>query len=93
MKVTLVLTLALATTAPCFGQASQSDSQSNTVVVYGRALDLIGEAASVSEGVVDGAPINNRTHGHRQGFDTGGEVCTVIEVEPAQEILVGFAFA
>ncbi|RYG37763.1 MAG: TonB-dependent receptor [Burkholderiales bacterium] len=121
MRVVFSLATALAFTIPCHAQPV-SGGDDDTVVVYGRAIDLIGEAASASEGIVgyadfqdrplsragelvevipgaiatqhsgegkanqyflrgfnldhgtdfsasiDGVPINNRTHGHGQGY-------------------------
>jgi len=121
MRVVLSLALALAFAIPCHAQSISGDDD-DTVVVYGRAIDLIGEAVSASEGIVgyadfqdrplsragelvevipgaiatqhsgegkanqyflrgfnldhgtdfsasiDGVPINNRTHGHGQGY-------------------------
>lgn len=121
MKTAIVVAAALAAVLPCNAQTARS-SDDDTVVVYGRALDLIGEATTASEGIVgysdfrdrpltragelvevipgavatqhsgegkanqyflrgfnldhgtdfsasiDGVPINNRTHGHGQGY-------------------------
>lgn len=120
MKLVVVGVIGIAFAAPALAQETGEDR--DTVVVYGRALDLVGEATSASEGIVgyadfqdrplsragelvevipgaiatqhsgegkanqyflrgfnldhgtdfsasmDGAPINNRTHGHGQGY-------------------------
>lgn len=121
MKILLLATVAAIAAPVAFAQ-QQEVSERDTVVIHGRALDLIGEAKSSSEGIVgyadfqdrplsragelvevipgtiatqhsgegkanqyflrgfnldhgtdfsasiDGVPINNRTHGHGQGY-------------------------
>lgn len=118
----LLLATVVVITAPAALAQQQETSERDTVVIFGRALDLIGEATSASEGIVgyadfqdrplsragelvevipgaiatqhsgegkanqyflrgfnldhgtdfsatiDGTPINNRTHGHGQGY-------------------------
>ncbi|MFT3723024.1 MAG: TonB-dependent receptor [Hyphomonadaceae bacterium] len=119
MKLLVAVSLSLAAIPAAFAQEAE---ERDTVVIYGRALDLVGEASSASEGIVgyadfqdrplsragelvevipgavatqhsgegkanqyflrgfnldhgtdfsasiDGVPINNRTHGHGQGY-------------------------
>src|SRR5262245_5476347 len=124
MRLCLIAVLSLTASPVVLVQEAlaQEMEKAETVVVYGRALDLIGDASSASEGIVgyadfqdrplsragelvevipgavatqhsgegkanqyflrgfnldhgtdfsasiDGTPINNRTHGHGQGY-------------------------
>src|SRR5262245_16720417 len=65
MRVAFGLAVILAGASPSFAQtaAVRSDpdvANRDTVVVYGRAFDLIGEASSASEGVVGYADFEDR---------------------------------
>jgi outer membrane receptor protein involved in Fe transport len=65
MRVAFGLAIALAGASPGFAQAASERSERDaadrdTVVIYGRAFDLIGEAVSASEGVVGYADFEDR---------------------------------